>query len=204
MNNPPDDIFPLSVKEALIGFYKFNRLNLSKDFSSHCVRVYIGCILAPVPNISARRKYLKFHDIHHIITEYGIDRIGESEVSAWELGSRSCRKPIVSVMNLFALSTGFILSPAKVTSAFYRGCRSRNLYYMAESVSEAEIDAIDFTDIKSGHLEIKQNIKYKFLRQVEFSGYLFISMLIHVFMLIASKALLIAESIKKKIQKRNK
>lgn len=75
---------------------------------------------------------------------------------------------------------------------------------MAESVSEAEIDAIDFTDIKSGHLEIKQNIKYKFLRQVEFSGYLFISMLIHVFMLIAGKALLIAESIKKKIQKRNK
>lgn len=88
MKNPPDDIFPLSVKEALIGFYKFNRLNLSNDFSSHCVRVYIGCILAPVPNIKARRKYLKFHDIHHIITEYGIDRIGESEVSAWELGSK--------------------------------------------------------------------------------------------------------------------
>lgn len=75
---------------------------------------------------------------------------------------------------------------------------------MAESVSEAEIDTIDFIDIKSGHLEIKQNVEYRFLRQIEFAGYLFISMIIHVFMLIAGKALLIAESIKKKIQKRYK
>jgi hypothetical protein len=75
---------------------------------------------------------------------------------------------------------------------------------MAESVSEAEIDAIDFTDIKSGHLEIKQNIEYKFLRQAEFAGYLFISMIIHVVMLVAGKALLIAESIKKRMQKRKK
>ena len=117
----------MTTKEALIGFYKFNRLNLAEDFKSHCVRVYIGCILAPVPNVKARKKYLKFHDMHHIITGYGIDRIGESEVSAWELGSRSCRKPLISIMNLFALSTGFVLDRRRVTSAFYRGCKSKNL-----------------------------------------------------------------------------
>lgn len=199
MSNTPDSDFPLTIKEALIGFYKFNQLNLTDDFSSHCVRVYIGCLLAPVPNLRARKKYLKFHDMHHIITEYGIDRIGESEISAWELGSRSCRKPIISVMNLFALSTGFVLSPSRVLKAFYRGCRSKNLYYKSNTITENEIDELNLTDVKKDHLEIREVIKYKWLRQIEFAGYVFLSMIIHIGMLVAGKMLLTAEWLKDKI-----
>ena len=124
----------MTTREALIGFYKFNRLNLTADFESHCVRVYIGCILAPVPNINARKKYLKFHDLHHVMTGYGIGRVGESQISAWELGSKSCKKPLISIMNLFALSTGFILKPTRVIEAYYRGCRSKNLYYLYDTM----------------------------------------------------------------------
>ena len=161
----------MTVKEALIGFYKFNRLNLTEDFESHCVRVYIGCILAPVPNIDARKKYLKFHDLHHIMAGYGIDRIGESEISAWELGSRSCRKPLISIMNLFALSTGYVLSPSKVTAAFYRGCRSKNLYYLSDGYSEDDIDKLDIKMVKGSHLEIYPQVKHKWWRSIEFAGY---------------------------------
>jgi len=185
----------MTTREALIAFYKFNRLNLAADFESHCVRVYIGCILAPVPNINARKKYLKFHDLHHIMAGYGIDRIGESEISAWELGSRSCRKPLISVMNLFALSTGYILSPRRVAAAFYRGCRSKNLYYLSDS-STFDIDHLNLDEIKAAHLDIRQNIPYRWLKQIEFTGYLSFSMLIHIAMLIAGKALLVAEWIK--------
>lgn len=191
----------MTVKEALIGFYKFNSLNLTQDFESHCVRVYIGCILAPVPNINARKKYLKFHDMHHIMSGYGIDRIGESEISAWELGSRSCRKPLISIMNLFALSTGFILSPRKVIRAFYRGCRSKNLYYMSDGIKEDDIDKLNLADIKSHHLEILPKVRYKWLRQMEFIGYIAMSMVIHLGMLVAGKMLLTAESIKNKLVK---
>ncbi|MCJ8210106.1 hypothetical protein MUY27_10330 [Mucilaginibacter sp. RS28] len=191
----------MTVKEALIGFYKFNQLNLTADLESHCVRVYIGCLLAPVPNIDARKKYLKFHDMHHIMAGYGIDRVGESEISAWELGSRSCRKPIISVMNLFALSTGFILNPRGVTAAFHRGCRSKNLYYMADSMSEAEIDHLDMEAVKASHLEIYPRVANKWLRDTEFAGYIFISMFLHVGMLVAGKLLLIAESVKNKLTK---
>jgi hypothetical protein len=193
----------MTVKEALIGFYKFNSLNLTDDFESHCVRVYIGCILAPVPNINARKKYLKFHDMHHIMVGYGIDRIGESEISAWELGSRSCRKPLISVMNLFALSTGFILSPRKVIDAFYRGCRSKNLYYMSDQMQEEDIDKLSLVSLKANHLEILPQVRYKWLRQLELIGYLSMSMVIHVGMLIAGKSLLIAESVKNKLVKAN-
>ncbi len=196
-----DPDFNLTTKEALIGFYNFNRLNLKSDFSSHCVRVYIGCILAPVPNLNARKKYLKFHDLHHIMAGYGIDRIGESEISAWELGSRSCRKPIISIMNLFALSTGFILSPSRVINAFYRGCRSKNLYYLSDTSTDDEIDILNLQEVNKLHLEIRETIKYKLLRQIEFIGYMFFSMLIHIAMLIAGKTLLIAESIKNKMTK---
>jgi len=192
----------MTTKEALIGFYRFNRLNLADDFKSHCVRVYIGCILAPVPNVAARKKYLKFHDLHHIMAGYGIGRVGESEISAWELGSRSCRKPLISIMNMFALSTGFILKPKRVINAFYRGCRSKNLYYLSETMTESEIDNLNLEEVKKNHLEITDTIKYKFLRQIEFTGYLFFSMLIHVFMLIAGKALLLAESIKNRFSKK--
>jgi hypothetical protein len=193
----------MTVKEALIGFYKFNSLNLTDDFESHCVRVYIGCILAPVPNINARKKYLKFHDLHHIMSGYGIDRVGESEISAWELGSRSCRKPLISIMNLFALSTGFILKPAKVTAAFYRGCKSKNLYYLSDSMTEEDIDALQIENVKVRHLEIYDKVRYKWLRQIEFIGYLFFSMIIHILMLIAGKFLITAEWVKNRITKTN-
>lgn len=190
----------MTTKEALIGFYQYNRLNLTADFESHCVRVYIGCILATVPNIKARKKYLKFHDLHHIITSYGIDRVGESEISALELGSRSCRKPLISVMNLFALSTGFVLKPRRVIDAFYRGCKSKNLYYLSEKIKGSEIDNLNLEEIKKNHLDVNGKIKFKILRQIELIGYLFFSMIIHVSMLIIGKALLIAEEIKNKLK----
>jgi hypothetical protein len=134
---------------------------------------------------------------------YGIDRIGESEISAWELGSRSCRKPLISVMNLFALSTGFILSPRKVIDAFYRGCRSKNLYYMSDKMQEEDIDKLSLVSLKANHLEILPQVRYKWLRQLELIGYLSMSMVIHVGMLIAGKSLLIAESVKNKLVKVN-
>lgn len=133
------------------------------------------------------------------MTGYGINRVGESQISAWELGSKSCRKPLISVMNLFALSTGFILKPSKVIEAYYRGCRSKNLYYLSETMQETEIDALNFESIKRNHLDIKTTIKHKWLRQLEFIGYIIISLFIHLFMLVAGKALLTAEWMKKKI-----
>ena len=187
----------MTTKEALLGFYEFNNLNLADDFKTHCVRVCIGCMLAPVPNVNARKKYLKFHDLHHVIAGYGIHRVGECEVSSWELGSRSCRKPLIAVMNLFALSTGLISKPQRLIQAYYRGCRSKNLYYLSESFSEKEIDEIDIETTRSSHLEIHLKIIVKFLRQLELLGYLIISMFIHVAMLFIGKGLLTAENIKK-------
>src|SRR5215510_16137708 len=93
------------------------------------VRVYTGCMLVPLPNIETRRRYLKYHDLHHLVTGYSVGRIGEGEVSAWELGTGSAFvSPLLGVMNLIALSTGLVLERKRMWIAFLRGCRSRNLY----------------------------------------------------------------------------
>ncbi len=93
------------------------------------VPVYTGCILVPLPNIEARRQYLKYHDLHHLVTGYSVGRIGEAEMSAWELGTGSMFiHPALGVMNLIALSTGLILEPKRMWAAYQHGCASRNLY----------------------------------------------------------------------------
>ena len=45
------------------------------------------------------------------------------------------------------------------------------------------------------------SIKNKWLREIEFYGYLFVSMIIHILMLITGKTLLIAEKIRNKFFK---
>ncbi len=80
----------------------------------------------------------------------------------------------------------------------YRGCRSKNLYYMADSMTETEVEKLALTDVKQGHLEIHDHIPYKFWRQIEFVGYILISFVIHVVMLVIGKTLLILEAIKNK------
>lgn len=62
----------LTTIEALIGFYQFNQLNLKEDFKSHCIRVYIGCILAPIPNVKAKKhgKTMLFNYVLTVILKY--------------------------------------------------------------------------------------------------------------------------------------
>ena len=73
------------------------------------------------------------------------------------------------------------------------------LFYSMFSPNGFDIDQLNLTDIKLNHVDIRQNIRYKWLRQLELLGYLFLSMIIHVTMLFAGKTLLIAEWIKHKL-----
>jgi len=137
-------------------------------------------MLVPLPNVETRRRYLKYHDLHHLVTGYSVGRIGEGEVSAWELGTGSAFvSPMLGVMNLIALSTGLVLEPRRMWRAFVRGCASRNLYPQA---IRADIDRgrwIDIGALRKDILEIKASGGPGPLRTVEFAVYCMIAMLIH-------------------------
>lgn len=51
------------------------------------VKVYLGPFDLYVPNLTQRKKLIPYHDLHHIVSGYNNSRIGEGEVSAWELGT---------------------------------------------------------------------------------------------------------------------
>src|SRR6476620_762344 len=161
----------MTLDQELIFFYKRNGFGDVPGSRPLTVSVYTGCMLVPMPNIETRRVFLKYHDLHHLITGYSVGRIGEGEVSAWELGTGSaCVSPTLGIMNLIALSTGLVLEPARMWRAYRRGCRSRNLYSAAV---RALVESGRWQDIASLRQEILEvrNAGIPVVRAVEFGFY---------------------------------
>ncbi|WP_078538227.1 hypothetical protein [Xanthomonas axonopodis] len=145
------------------------------------VPVYTGCMLVPMPNIESRHRYLKYHDLHHLVTGYSVGRIGEGEVSAWELGTGSLlNSPILALMNLIALSTGFFLRPGRMWQAFVRGTKSKNIYSRAtrDNVDSGKWKSVSC--LRGSMLEIKESNRFVLVaRSVEFFFYVLVALAIH-------------------------
>ncbi len=169
------------LKNELAAFYQRYGFGDVVGSRPRTVPVYTGCLLVPLPNIETRRKYLKYHDLHHLMTRYSVGRIGEGEVSAWELGTGSMfASPMLGLMNLIALSTGLFLEPGRMWQAFRRGCRSKNLY--SANVRKA-IDGGRWADVealKADFLDTRRLWIPLSLRALEFALYSAAAVLIHV------------------------
>ena len=170
----------MSIADELAAFYRRCGFGKVIGARSLTVPVYTGCMLVPLPNIETRRRYLKYHDIHHMVTGYSVGRIGEGEVSAWELGAGSAFiSPTLGLMNLIALSTGLFLEPKRMWRAFQRGCASRTLY-SAQQRAELEsgrwpsVDAIRQDILETRRVRIPGGV-----RAVEFGFYATAAVAIH-------------------------
>ncbi|MCB1744318.1 MAG: hypothetical protein KDK91_28375 [Gammaproteobacteria bacterium] len=145
------------------------------------VPVYTGCLLVPLPDIETRRRYLKYHDLHHIATGYSVGRIGEGEVSAWELGTGSARcSPMLAFMNLIALSTGLFLAPRRMWHAFCLGCRSRNLYTRDARAAVESDRWPDSTSLRRDILDVREPLWASWIRALVFATCCILSLAIHV------------------------
>jgi hypothetical protein len=170
----------MALGDELIAFYRRNGFGEVIGSRPLTVPVYTGCILVPLPNIETRRRFLVYHDLHHLVAGYSVGRIGEGEMSAWELGSGSIFiSPALGLMNLIALSTGLFLEPQRMWRAFHRGCSSRNLY---PALVRAEVDADRWTTID----ELRQYVIGTAVRRLpaplrvaEFAVYSLAALIIH-------------------------
>jgi hypothetical protein len=169
-----------SLDEELAAFYRKSGFGEVVGARPCTVKVYTGCLLVPLPNIEARHTYLKYHDLHHMVTGYGVGRIGEGEVSAWELGTGSMFvSPTLGTMNLIALSTGLVLQRKRMWKAFERGCASRNLYRAA---TRADVDAGRWADVAALRADLLESSPPRApmpLRALEFVAYAAMAMLVH-------------------------
>jgi len=186
----------MTIQQELENFYTRVGFGDVPGKRSLTVPVYTGCLLVPLPNIETRHKYLKYHDMHHLMTDYSVGRIGEGEVSAWELGTGSFLKsPLLGVMNLIALSTGLVLEPRRMWLAFVRGCQSENLYSQKVRQAVDDNEWQNIAEIKSDFLEINEYKKIRGARAFEFLVYSSVSMLIHAAIAIPALVLRIGTDI---------
>jgi hypothetical protein len=170
----------MSLDDELSTFYRRSGFGSTIGARRMTVPVYTGCMLVPLPNIETRRRFLKYHDLHHLVTGYSVGRIGEGEVSAWELGAGSAFvSPTLGLMNLIALSTGLFLEPGRMWRAFKRGCASHTLY---PERRRSEVEAGRWTSVEAIRGEILETRHLRIplaLRAVEFGGYAGAALVIH-------------------------
>jgi hypothetical protein len=110
------------------------------------VDVKVGPLPLRLPNTDARKRVLPLHDLHHALTGYRANLLGEAEIGAWELGSGLGRHTVGYVLDLFTLSWSSFVAPRRVFRAFLRGRRSDNFYRdplpLDPAVLELDVDDV--------------------------------------------------------------
>ncbi len=170
----------MTIEEELKAFYQKCGFGDALESRPRTVPVYTGYILVPLPNIETRRRFLEYHDIHHIVTGYSVGRIGEGEISAWELGAGSAFiSPTLGIMNLIALSTGLAPKPTRMWRTFKSSWPSFTLY-PAFRRAQVDSDRWPSTGQICGHiLETRRSPVPEALRAVEFAIYSLLAAAIH-------------------------
>jgi hypothetical protein len=92
------------------------------------VKMKAGPVPIWFPNTVARVKAVKFHDLHHVLTEYPTTWRGEAEIGAWEVATGCAGHYQAWLLNLLAFAIGLAINPRGVYRAFMRGRHTRNLY----------------------------------------------------------------------------
>jgi hypothetical protein len=127
-----------TLREARDVYFAANGFPAGGGYEAKWVDFELGPIPMPFPNTDSRRRAVKLHDLHHLLTGYQTDIWGEFEISAWEVGA-GCRDYYAAwALNLGGMAAGVLTKPKRIWHAFLRGRRSRSLY--ATGFSEALLD----------------------------------------------------------------
>jgi hypothetical protein len=116
----------MTLREARAEYFAANALPPDGGYDARWVRLKIGPIPFAFPNTEGRRRVVRAHDLHHVLTGYRTDIKGEAEIAAWEIGA-GCRDRAALQLELRVLGFGLVRWPGDVFRAFVRGRRSKNL-----------------------------------------------------------------------------
>jgi len=120
-----DDMTMRAAREL---YFETNGFGADGGYNDTWVDFKLGPVPMPFPNTPGRLKAVKFHDLHHVLTGYQTNTLGEFEISAWEIGA-GCKKIAAAwVLNLGGMVGGLSSTPRRTFAAFVRGRQSRTLY----------------------------------------------------------------------------
>lgn len=84
-----------------------------------------------IPNFRWRKAAIPVHDLHHVLTGYECNILGEIEISTWEFAAGRCPSIFAALSCLPLTGAGAIIWPRKTYAAFLRGRDSTTLYDLA-------------------------------------------------------------------------
>ena len=116
------------LRAALCQYFSASNLPADGGYSKKWDVRKLGPIRIPIYNGEARRQALAIHDLHHVLTGYTTDLVGEAEVGAWELAGGCSDKWVAWLFKLAAFAIGIGIAPRKTFAAFVNGRRAQNLF----------------------------------------------------------------------------
>jgi hypothetical protein len=118
----------LTLGEARARLFALGGLGEDGGYGDTWVKLKLWRIPFAFPNTEGRRRAVRFHDLHHVLTEYPTTWRGEFEISAWEIATGLGRHWAGWLLDLLGFACGLVVFPRSVYRAFMRGRRSANLY----------------------------------------------------------------------------
>ncbi|MGI8995457.1 MAG: hypothetical protein ACR2GW_02160 [Pyrinomonadaceae bacterium] len=119
----------LTLRDARTQYFAVNNFGWG-GYDDKWVKVEYGLLRFYFPNTKGRVKVVKYHDLHHILTEYGTSLAGETEIGAWEVATGCTRSLAAWLLNLSGFAAGLVINSQGVYQAFLRGRHSANLYHL--------------------------------------------------------------------------
>jgi hypothetical protein len=137
----------LSLGEARRLYFELNGFGEDGGYTERWIKVKVWRLPVWLPNTEGRRRAVRLHDLHHIVTEYPTTWRGEAEISAWEVGGGGLRRYYAGwLLDLLNIAQGLLINPRGLYRAFMRGRRSANLFseefgdeLLARSVGEMRL-----------------------------------------------------------------
>jgi len=118
-----DDLLMLEARDLHLAANGFS----VRDYEAPRFTIGIFGLSLRFPNTEARKRAVPLHDLHHVLTGYGTDWIGEAEIGVWELRG-GCNSFITYFLNGSGVVIGFFLAPHRVWRAFQAARGQRTLY----------------------------------------------------------------------------
>jgi hypothetical protein len=117
-----------SMHDARARYFEVNHFGDNGGYDDAWVDFKLGPVPFPFPNSAPRVRAVRYHDLHHVLTGYDTDTLGEFEISAWEIAA-GCKGYFAAwQLNLAGMLAGLFVAPRRIVRAFARGRHSDTLY----------------------------------------------------------------------------
>jgi hypothetical protein len=118
----------LTLGEARARLFARGGLGEDGGYGDAWVKLKLWRVPLVFPNTEGRRRAVRFHDLHHVLTEYPTTWRGEFEIAAWEVAGGVRRYWVAWLLDLLGFACGLVVCPRATYRAFVRGRHSTNLY----------------------------------------------------------------------------